>query len=59
MSFENGPWTAAFYVDNIGDDRGAASSRTVQPLGPGVVDNYATRLPPRTVGIELRYAYGR
>jgi outer membrane receptor protein involved in Fe transport len=59
VAFERGPWTASFYVDNIGNDRGAASSRTLQPLSATLIDNYATRLPPRTVGVELRYAMGR
>jgi outer membrane receptor protein involved in Fe transport len=43
----------AAFIDNLTDDRGAVSFRTVQPQPSGVDDVTAYRLRPRTVGIEL------
>jgi iron complex outermembrane receptor protein len=59
MSFEQGGWTVSLFGENLANDNGAVSYRTVQPLGPGVNDVYAARLRPRTIGLELRYALGR
>ncbi|MBI5268166.1 MAG: TonB-dependent receptor [Burkholderiales bacterium] len=59
LSFSNGPWTVAVYADNLNNERGAVSARTVQPTGPDTSDVYAQRLRPRTLGMELRYALGR
>jgi iron complex outermembrane recepter protein len=59
LSFENEGWTVSLYGENLSDERGAVSARTVQPLGPGVDDVFANRLRPRTIGLEVRYAFGR
>ncbi|MGV3730605.1 MAG: TonB-dependent receptor domain-containing protein [Sphingopyxis sp.] len=47
----------ALFADNLGDDRGAASYRSVLPIETGS-DEFAPRLRPRTIGIELSFRYG-
>ncbi|HKY79862.1 MAG TPA: TonB-dependent receptor, partial [Sphingobium sp.] len=47
------------FIDNLTDDRDASSPRIVQPIADGDVDITATRLRPRTVGIELSTYFGR
>ena len=59
LSFERAGWTVSLLGENLTNDGGAVSYRTVQPLAPGVNDVRASRLRPRTVGLELRYALGR
>ncbi len=59
VSFEQAGWTVSLFGENLANDHGAVSFRTVQPLGPGVIDVLANRLRPRTIGLELRYALGR
>ena len=59
VSFERAGWTVSLFGENLANDNGAVSYRTVQPLAPGVNDVYANRLRPRTIGLELRYALGR
>ena len=49
----------SLFGENLANDNGAVTFRSVQPLGPGVNDVYANRLRPRTLGLELRYALGR
>jgi len=48
----------AAFVDNLTDDRGAVSYRTVQPIAPGDDDITASRLRPRTIGVELTARFG-
>ena len=59
LSFERAGWMVSLFGENLTNDSGAVSYRTVQPLAPGVNDVWATRLRPRTIGLELRYALGR
>jgi len=59
VSFEKAGWTISLYGENLTNDSGAVSARTVQPISPGVDDVYASRLRPRTIGLEARYALGR
>ena len=59
LSFEHAGWTISLYGENLTNDSGAISARTVQPISPGVDDVYANRLRPRTFGVDLRYAMGR
>ena len=48
----------ALFADNLTNERGAASFRTVQQIAPGDLDSTAVRLRPRTIGIELTMAVG-
>ncbi|MGP7795507.1 TonB-dependent receptor domain-containing protein [Sphingomonas sp. CLY1604] len=50
--------TIAAFFDNLTDDRGATSFRTVQPIAPGDNDITAFRLRPRTIGLELTARFG-
>jgi outer membrane receptor protein involved in Fe transport len=59
ISFERAGWTLSLFGENLTNDNGAVTFRSVQPLGPGVNDVSSTRLRPRTLGLELRYALGR
>ena len=59
VSFEHAGWTVSLFGENLTNDNGAVTFRSVQPLGPGVNDVSSTRLRPRTLGLELRYALGR
>ena len=52
-----GRFTLALFADNLTDERGATSYRTVQPLDAGIVDITANRLRPRTIGIEVGFAF--
>ena len=56
IAFGKRPWTLAIYGDNLLNDRGAASLRTVVPLSPTSNEAYSPRLRPRTIGIELSVA---
>jgi iron complex outermembrane recepter protein len=58
LSFANQGWTVALYGENLTNDDGAVSARTVAPTSTGV-ESYANRLRPRTVGMEVGYAFGR
>lgn len=49
----------AFFVDNLADERGATSYRTVQPVPGKASDVVAFRLRPRTVGFTVRFALAR
>jgi outer membrane receptor protein involved in Fe transport len=48
----------ALFADNLTNDRGATSFRIVQPIAPGVNDIAASRLRPRTIGLELTARFG-
>ena len=48
----------ALFADNLTNDRGATSYRSVQPIAPGVNDISAYRLRPRTIGVELTARFG-
>jgi outer membrane receptor protein involved in Fe transport len=48
----------ALFADNLTNDRGATSFRSVQPIAPGVNDITANRLRPRTIGLELTARFG-
>ncbi|HKR92351.1 MAG TPA: TonB-dependent receptor, partial [Novosphingobium sp.] len=48
----------AVFADNLTNDNGATSFRSVQPLGPGDLDITSPRLRPRTFGIELSATFG-
>lgn len=58
LGVDFGAINVALFVDNLTDDRGATSFRTVQPLGPGLDDITAPRLRPRTIGIETNIRFG-
>jgi outer membrane receptor protein involved in Fe transport len=48
----------ALFADNLTNDRGATSYRSVQPIAPGVNDIAANRLRPRTFGVQVRFGSG-
>jgi len=47
----------ALFADNLADDRGATSNRSVFPVESGS-DKVSPRLRPRTFGVELSFRYG-
>jgi len=51
-------FSVSLFVDNLANDNGATSYRTVQPITATDVDIAATRLRPRTFGIELNATFG-
>lgn len=51
-------YSLALFADNLTNEHGATSFRTVQPLGPGVSDISANRFRPRTIGIEASFRFG-
>ncbi|MFN3817553.1 TonB-dependent receptor [Blastomonas sp.] len=48
----------ALFADNLTNDRGATSYRSVQAIAPGVNEITASRLRPRTFGVELTARFG-
>ncbi len=58
LSFANQGWTIALYGENLTNEDGAVTARTVAPTSTGT-ESYATRLRPRTIGLEVGYAFGR
>jgi outer membrane receptor protein involved in Fe transport len=53
LSFGKRPWTLALYGENLMNDRGATSVRSVIPLTTTASEAYSPRLRPCTIGIEL------
>lgn len=53
-----GALNIALFVDNLTNENGAASFRSVQPIAPGIDDITANRLRPRTFGIEASFTFG-
>jgi iron complex outermembrane recepter protein len=49
----------SIFIDNLTNEQGAVSYRTVTALNDGVVDSVANRLRPRTIGIRADFALGR
>jgi outer membrane receptor protein involved in Fe transport len=47
----------ALFADNLTDDRGATSYRSVQPIAPDDNDITANRLRPRTIGIRANFRF--
>jgi outer membrane receptor protein involved in Fe transport len=50
--------TVALFAENLTNENGATSFRTVQPIAPGIDDITASRLRPRTIGIEANIKFG-
>lgn len=48
----------ALFVDNLTNENGATSFRTVQPISATDLDITSTRLRPRTFGVELSATFG-
>ena len=53
-----GQLSIAAFVDNLTDEQGAVSNRSVVPVGPSVNDITANRLRPRTIGVQVRFRFG-
>jgi hypothetical protein len=51
-------WGIALFAENLTDENGATSYRTVQPIAPGDDDIAAFRLRPRTIGVEASFRFG-
>ncbi|HJS09787.1 TonB-dependent receptor [Sphingopyxis sp.] len=58
LGIDVGQINLALFVDNLTNENGATSFRTVQPLAPGINDITAYRLRPRTFGIEANLRFG-
>ena len=48
----------ALFADNLTNENGATSFRTVQPISATELDIVSTRLRPRTFGLELTASFG-
>ena len=57
LSFANQGWTVALFGENLTNDDGATSARSVSPTSTGT-ESFANRLRPRTIGVEVGYAFG-
>jgi len=57
VGLESGEWGAFLYGDNLTNEDGATSPRLVTT--PGVTPALAGRLRPRTIGVEIRYNFGK
>ncbi len=58
LTFAKSGWAVALYGENLTNDHGAISARTVAATTSGN-ESYANRLRPRTFGVEVGYAFGR
>lgn len=59
LTLEKGRWALAVYADNATNEAGAVSPRVLEVASDSVQRYTAYRLRPRTVGIELRYLFGK
>ncbi|WP_238539070.1 TonB-dependent receptor [Novosphingobium sp. AP12] len=50
--------TIALFADNLTDDTGATSFRSVYQVGPTAFDITSNRLRPRTLGLEASFRFG-
>ncbi len=50
--------SVALFADNLTNESGATSYRSVQPIAPGDNDITAFRFRPRTIGIEASFRFG-
>ena len=53
-----GSLSIALFTENLFNDRGAVSNRSTNQVAPGVFDSAATRLRPRTIGIQASFNFG-
>ena len=58
LGVDLGDFTVALFADNLTDDNGAATYRSVTAIGPGVFENTSTRIRPRTFGLEASLRFG-
>ncbi|HKY79861.1 MAG TPA: TonB-dependent receptor [Sphingobium sp.] len=58
IGVELGTISLALFADNLTNENGAVSYRTVQPLASGALDITALRMRPRTFGLELNVNFG-
>jgi outer membrane receptor protein involved in Fe transport len=47
-------WSATVFADNLGNENGAVVRL---PFAPGLVDDWDTRVRPRTVGVQIEYRF--
>jgi outer membrane receptor protein involved in Fe transport len=57
LGIDFGRFGASLFVENLTNENGAVSARTVQPIAPGVDDITANRLRPRTIGVQARFDF--
>ena len=55
FGIETGRYTISLFADNLTNEQGAESFRTVQKIAPNELDVVANRPRPRTLGIELSF----
>jgi hypothetical protein len=53
-----GDFTVALFADNLTDDNGAVTFRSVTAIGPGIFESTSTRIRPRTFGLEASLRFG-
>jgi iron complex outermembrane receptor protein len=51
-------WTLVLFADNLTDEDGATSYRSVSVLGPNTFDVVSPRLRPRTLGVRASFNFG-
>lgn len=59
LAFEKGPWAVSLFADNLTNDGGAVSARTLEVESETKQRYTAYRLRPRSIGIEVRYSLGK
>ena len=58
LAIEAATWSVALFAENLTNEKGAVSARSVAMLGSGIDEFYASRLRPLTVGIALSFNFG-
>jgi iron complex outermembrane receptor protein len=57
VTLRRGPWRLSLVGENLANDHGAVSLRTVTALDAATTEAYSPRLRPRTIGLELGFAF--
>jgi len=59
LAIDKGPWAVALFADNLTNDGGGVSSRTLEVASDTEQRYTAYRLRPRTIGLQVQYSIGK
>jgi outer membrane receptor protein involved in Fe transport len=57
VTASRGPWRVTLFGENLANDHGAVSYRTGSVVDAATMEAYSPRLRPRTIGLELGFAF--
>lgn len=57
LAIEAATWSVALFGENLTNEKGAVSARSVTMPAPGVEEAYASRLRPLTIGIAISFNF--